>query len=126
MLTFRRTWSVAVDGAEHEVVVEYAALFGWMSIFIDGARVSRGWREWQSVWGGAELSCDIRGHRLDARVTQPYGRQEYWFALRIDGDVQPGSDDLPAPRAVKRNTILALGLVALLVVAMTLLVQLLR
>lgn len=106
--------------------MEYAALFGWMSIFIDGARVARGWREWQSVWGGAELSCDIRGHRVDARVTQPYGRQEHSFALRVDGNVQPGSDDLPAPRTVMRNTILALGVVALLVAALTLLSQLLR
>jgi hypothetical protein len=94
-----------------------------MSIFVDGTRVARAWREWQSVWGGAELSGDLAGRRLHARVTQPYGRQEYSFALSVDGRIQPGSDDLPPPRAVRRNTVVALGALALLVAALTLLAQ---
>ncbi len=99
--------------------MEYAALLGWMSIHVDGARVARAWREWQSVWGGADLSCDLAGRRLHARVTQPYGRQEYSFSLSVDGVIQPGSDDLPPPRAVKRNTVLALGALALIVALVT-------
>jgi hypothetical protein len=86
--------------------------------------VARAWREWQSVWGGAELSCTAGGHHLDARVTQPYGRQEYSFALRVDGNLQPGSDDLPPPRAVKRNVMVALGVLALVVAIITLAAQL--
>jgi hypothetical protein len=124
MLTFERSWTVAIDGVPHAVRVEYAAMFGWMSIFIDDVRVARRWREWQSVWGGAELSYTLGGHRLDARVTQPYGRQEYSFALRVDGTLQPGSDDLPPPRAVKRNTIVALCVLALVVAVITLMAQL--
>ncbi len=124
MLEFDRSWTVTLDGIPHTVRIEYAAMFGWMSIFIDGVRVARRWREWQSVWGGAEVSCTVDGHRLDARVTQPYGRQEYSFALRVDGALQPGSDDLPPPRAVKRNTIVALGVLALVVAVFTLVVQL--
>ena len=124
MLTFERSWTVALEDAPATVRVEYAALFGWMSIFVDGVRVTRAWREWQSVWGGAELSCTVAGHRLEARVTQPYGRQEYSFALRVDGILQPGSDDLPPPRAVKRNTVVALGVLALVVAVFTLAAQL--
>jgi hypothetical protein len=124
MLTFDRSWTVVLDDAPATVRVEYAALFGWMSIFVDGVRVARAWREWQSVWGGAELSCTRGGHRLEARVTQPYGRQEYSFALRVDGILQPGSDDLPPPRAVKRNTVVALGVLALVVAVFTLAAQL--
>jgi hypothetical protein len=124
MLRFERSWMVAIDDIPHTVCVQYAALFGWMSIFVDGVRVARGWREWQSVWGGADLSCTLGGHRLDARVTQPYGRQEYSFALRVDGALQPGSDDLPPSRTVKRNTIVALGVLALMVAVITLMAQL--
>src|SRR6478672_2229432 len=124
MLSFDRSWTVALDDAPATVRVEYAALFGWMSIFVDGVRVTRAWREWQSVWGGAELSCTVAGHRLEARVTQPYGRQEYAFALRVDGDLQPGSDDLPPRRAAKRNTVVALGVLALVVAVFTLAAQL--
>ena len=86
----------------------------------------RAWREWQSVWGGAELSCDLAGGRLHARVAQPYGRQEYSFALSVDGVVQPGSDDLPPPRAVKRHTVMALAALALVVAAVTVMTQLYR
>lgn len=124
MLEFRRTWRITLDGVEHEIVIEYAALFGWMSIFVDGARAARGWREWQSVWGGAELTANLGGHRLDARVTQPFGRQEYSFALRVDGIIQPGSDELPPPRNVKRATAIALGGIALVVAVVTLAAQL--
>jgi hypothetical protein len=123
MLKFERSWTVVLDDIPHTVGVEYAALLGWMSIFVDGVRVARGWREWQSVWGGAELSSNLGGHRLEARVTQPFGRQEYSFALRVDGVVQPGSDDLPAAPRVKRNTVMALGGIALLVAVVTLLAQ---
>jgi len=124
-MTFRRAWPVTVDGIEHEVAVEYAALFGWMSIFVDGVRVARAWREWQSVWGGAELSCDLAGRRLHARVAQPFGRQEYSFALSVDGVIQPGSDDLPAPRRVKRNTVIGISVMAVIVTAVVVLTQLL-
>ncbi len=123
VMAFRRAWTVTIDGIEHEVVVEYAALFGWMSIHVDGARVARAWREWQSVWGGADLSCDLAGRRLHARVTQPYGRQQYSFALSVEGVIQPGSDDLSPPRSVKRNTVVALGALGLIVAVMTLLMQ---
>jgi hypothetical protein len=122
--SLERSWTVALDDAPRTVRVEYAALFGWMSIFVDGVRMARAWREWQSVWGGAELSCTVGGHRLEARVTQPYGRQEYSFALRVDGSRQPGSDDLPPPRAVKRNTIVALVVLGFVVTVVTLAAQL--
>jgi hypothetical protein len=125
MMTFRRVWQVTVDGVEHEVAVEYAALSGWMSIFVDGARVARAWREWQSVWGGAELSCDVAGRRLHARVAQPFGRQEYSFALSVNGVIQPGSDDLPPPRRVKRNTVIGISAMALIITAVVVLTQLL-
>jgi len=124
MLQFHRTWRVEAGGAEHEIMVEYAALLGWMSIFVDGTRVVRRWREWQSVWGGAVVCCDLGGRRIEARVTQPYGRQEYSFALRVDGALQPGSDDLPDGSAVKRKTLLALGGIAAPVAVITVLKQL--
>jgi len=104
---------VSLDGVDRRIDVVYAALLGWMSIEVDGERRKRGWREWQTVFGGAELSCDIDGHRVDARVTQPYGRQQYAFALSIDGELQPGSDPQPEPRALKRQTLIAVGVLAL-------------
>ena len=109
----RRSWTVSLDGVDRRIDVVYAALLGWMSIEVDGERRKRGWREWQTVFGGAELSCDIDGHRVDARVTQPYGRQQYAFALSIDGELQPGSDPQPEPRALKRQTLIAVGVLAL-------------
>jgi hypothetical protein len=123
MLKFDRSWVIQLDGVTHTIVVEYAAMFGWMSIYVDGIRKVRGWREWQSVWGGATLSTDIGVHRLEARVTQPFGRQEYSFALRVDDVIQPGSDTLQPPSRVKRNTIVALGGIALIVSVMTFLAQ---
>jgi hypothetical protein len=85
----RRSWTATVDGVDHRIDVIYATLSGWMSIEVDGARQARGWREWQTVIGGAALSCDLDGHRIDARVTQPFGKQDYAFALRIDGQLLP-------------------------------------
>jgi hypothetical protein len=105
----RRTWSVTLDGVDHRIDVVYKALSGWMSIEVDGQRRQRGWREWQTVFGGAVLSCDLGGHRLDARVTQPYNRQEYSFALKVDGELQPGSDPQPEPGRLKRDTLIAIG-----------------
>jgi hypothetical protein len=75
------------------------------------------------VWGGAELSCELAGRPLHARVAQPFGRQEYSFALSVDGVIQPRSDDLPPPRAVKRYTVMALAALALIVGAVTLMTQ---
>lgn len=115
----RRTWMATLDGVDHRVDVVYAGLSGWMSIEVDGVRRARAWREVQTVLGGANLSCDIGGHRIDARVTQPFGRQAYAFALRIDGEVQPGSDAQPEPRALRRQTFVAFGLLMLAIAAMT-------
>ena len=92
----RRTWTVVLDGEAHRVDVVYAALLGWMSIFVDGERRARGWREFQSAFGGATLACTVDGHRIEARVTQPYLVQSYAFSLSLDGQVLPGSDPQPA------------------------------
>jgi hypothetical protein len=113
MMQQRRSWSVRIEGADRRIDVVYAALSGWMSIEIDGQRCARGWREFQTVLGGARLSCLLAGHALDARVTQPWGRQDYAFALTVDGVLQPGSDPQPEPRALKRQTLRAIGLLAL-------------
>lgn len=115
----RKSWTVILDDVEHKVDVVYAALSGWMSIEVDGVRCARAWRELQTVIGGANLSCDVAGHRLDARVTQPFGKQEYSFSLRIDGELQPGSDPQPEPSALKRQTLGALGLLALTIFLFT-------
>jgi hypothetical protein len=115
----RRSWTATLNGVDHRIDVVYAALSGWMSIEVDGERRQRGWREWQTVFGGADLSCQLDGHRLDARVTQPWGRQEYAFALRIDGELQPGSDPQPEPGNLKRQTLIAIGLLALLIFVVT-------
>jgi hypothetical protein len=125
----RRSWTGSVDGVDHRIDVVYRALTGWMEIEVDGVRQARGWREWQTVVGGAELSCDIDGHRIDARVTQPFGKQDYAFALRIDGQLLPGSDPQPEPRALKRQTLVAVGVLALtifLVTAATTIVRILN
>jgi hypothetical protein len=115
----RRSWTSTFDGVDHRIEVVYRALSGWMEIEVDGVRQARGWREWQTVVGGANLSCAIGGHRVDARVTQPFAQQTYAFALRIDDQLQPGSDPQPEPRALKRQTLLALGMLALTVFAIT-------
>lgn len=123
VLNFIRCWNVVFDGVALQVDVKYAAQFGWMSIYVDGRQSARGRREWQSVIGGANLSCDVDGHRIDARVTQPFGRQEYSFALRVDGVLQPGSDLLPEPRAVTRRTVKAIGWLVLVVFVATITAQ---
>ena len=105
----RRSWTVTLDGVDHRIDVVYKALSGWMSIEVDGQRRQRGWREFQTVFGGAVLSCDLDGHRLEARITQPFQQQLYSFALRIDGEVQPGSDPQPEPGNLKRQTLIAIG-----------------
>ena len=109
VMQHRRSWTVTLDGVEHQIDVVYAGLSGWMSIEVDGQQRKRGWREWQTVIGGAVLSCELDGHRLDARVTQPFGRQQYAFALSIDGFIQPGSDAQPEPAKLKRQTLIAFG-----------------
>ena len=78
----RHSWTSTIDGVDHRIEVIYHALTGWMEIEVDGVRQARGWREWQTVVGGANLSCTIGSHRVDARVTQPFGAQDYSFALQ--------------------------------------------
>jgi Fas apoptotic inhibitory molecule (FAIM1) len=113
-LTKRRRWEVQLEGRPHVVDVEYAMLSGFMTVLVDGSRLARGWREWQTVVGGAVVAGVVDGHRIEARITQQFGGQEYRFALMVDGQVQPGSDDLPAPRDVRRASLKAfLGLIAL-------------
>lgn len=109
VMEHRRTWSVTLDGVDHRVDVIYRALSGWMSIEVDGQQCKRGWREWQTVFGGAVLSCDIDGHRVEARITQPFQQQVYSFKLKIDDAVQPGSDPQPEPGNLKRQTLIAIG-----------------
>ena len=116
----RRSWQVTLDGRSHRVEVIYAALFGWMSIEVDGVRRARGWREIQTVLGGATLSCDISGHRIDARVTQPFLEQDYAFALRVDGRVQPGSDPQPRPWGLVRRTLATIAFMAAIAIAVAL------
>ena len=116
-LTKRRHWDVELDGRPHVVDVEYAMLTGFMTVLVDGTRLARGWREWQTVVGGAVVAGVIDGHRIEARITQQFGGQDYRFALMVDGQVQPGSDDLPAPRAVRQASLKALlGIMALVAV----------
>ena len=103
----RHSWTSTIDGVDHQIEVIYHALTGWMEIEVDGVRQARGWREWQTVVGGANLSCTIGSHRVDARVTQPFGAQDYSFALRIDGELQAGSDPQPEASELKRQTIRA-------------------
>ena len=108
LMEHRRRWTVSIASRARTIEVVYAALLGWMSIEVDGVRVARGWREWQTVVGGATLTADLDGHALEARVTQPFGRQEYAFSVRLDGELLPGSDPQPEPRAVTRGTRIAL------------------
>ena len=105
----RRSWTVTLDGVDRRIDVVYKALSGWMSIEVDGQRRQRGWREFQTVFGGAVLSCALDGHHLEARITQPFQQQLYSFALKIDGEVQAGSDPQPEPGNLKRQTLIAIG-----------------
>ncbi len=123
MMEHRRSWTVALGDKQHRVDVVYAALSGWMSIEVDGTRQARGWREYQTVFGGASLSCEFDRHRLEARVTQPWGRQEYAFALAVDGELQPGSDPQPESRALRRRTLVAIGWLAVTIAVFTLIGQ---
>ena len=122
----RRSFTATLDGVDHRIEVVYRALTGWMEIEVDGVRRARGWREWQTVVGGANLSCAIGGHRVDARVTQPFGQQDYAFALKIDGHLQPGSDPQPEARALKRQTLVAIGLLAVTIFVLTAATTILR
>jgi hypothetical protein len=124
--TKRRKWDVELAGLMRTVVVEYRMISGYMSIFVDGVRAARAWREFQTVFGGAVLGVDLEGHRLEARITQPFGAQEYSFALMVDGQVQPGSDDLPPPGVVKRSTVRTILALALVLFVLTLASTLLR
>lgn len=126
MMEHRRSWTVDVDGRPRRIDVVYRALFGWMSIEVDGQRHARAWREIQTVLGGATLSCELDGHRLDARITQPWNRQEYAIALRLDGEVLPGSDSQPESRALRRRTIFEIVGLALTIAAGLFVFQLLR
>jgi hypothetical protein len=117
-LTKRRRWQIELDGRPHVVDVEYAILTGFMTVLVDGARLARRWREWQTIVGGAVVDGSVDGHRIQARITQRFGEQEYKFALMVDGEVQSGSDDLPAPRAVGLASLRTLlGLIAIIGVA---------
>ena len=66
------------------------------------------------------------GHRIEARVTQPFGSQDYSFALSVDGRLEPGSDDLPAPSTVKRSTLRGAAALVLVIFVVTLVTSLLR
>jgi hypothetical protein len=109
VMEHRRSWTATLDGVDRRIDVVYKALSGWMSIEVDGEQRKRGWREWQTVFGGAVLSCDLDGHHLEARVTQPFQQQVYSFSLKIDGELQPGSDPQPEPGNLKRQTLIAIG-----------------
>jgi hypothetical protein len=110
----RRTWQVTLDGQQREVVVVYEGLLGWMSIEVDGQRRARGWREFQSAFGGATLAAEVDGHRIEARVTQPYMIQEYSISLTIDGQIQSGSDALPTAARSWATTLAIIVFVAIL------------
>jgi hypothetical protein len=101
----RRTFSVRLDDRTYSIEVIYAALSGWMTIEVDGKRFARGWREWQTAFGGATLGGDLGGHRVEARITQPFDRQEYAFALRVGGELHPDSDPQPEPGDLKGKTL---------------------
>jgi len=126
MMEHRRAWKATIDGVDHRIEVVYAGLSGWMTIEVDGQRAARGWREFQTVFGGATLSCALGRHLVEARVTQPWGQQQYAFALAIDGALQAGSDAQPEPRALKRQTLGALAVLATVIFFSTLAVRLLN
>ena len=124
--TKRRTWPVDLDGRPREVTVEYASLSGWMSVLVDGERLARGWREWQTVFGGAVVSGEVDSHRIEARITQQFGTQDYLFALFVDGRLEPGSDDLPVASTLKRSTLRGAAALVLVIFVVTLVTSLLR
>jgi hypothetical protein len=126
MMEHRRAWNATIDGVDHRIEVVYAGLSGWMTIEVDGQRAARGWREFQTVFGGATLSCALGRHFVEARVTQPWGQQQYAFALAIDGALQPDSDPQPEPRALKGQTLRALAVMAIVIFISTLAVRLLN
>ena len=104
----RRGYDVDLADGRHHVVIDYKALTGFMSIEVDGQRVVRGWREFQTIWGAAKLTCSVGGRRIDALVTQPLG-QGYRFALQLDGVALPGSDAQTSSSAVNRSTLAGLA-----------------
>jgi hypothetical protein len=99
--------------------VQYAMLSGFMSIEIDGQRVARAWREWQTVVGGANLGAQLDGHTLSARITQRFGTQTYLFSVRLDGEILDGSDPQPAPSQVMRQTWAGIFVLAIAVAVIT-------
>ena len=124
--TKRRTWTVSLDGRTRDVIVEYASLSGWMTIMVDDERLSRAWREWQTVFGGAMVSGELDGHRIEARVTQRFGTQEYSFALFVDGRLEPGSDALPEPSTLRRSTLRGAAALVFVIFVVTLVTSQLR
>ncbi len=109
-----------MDDELHLVAVEYAMISGWMSIAIDGRRAARGWREWQTVFGGASLGASLGAHQLAARVTQTFGAQDHRFSLSLDGAILAGSDDMASPRQVGQNTAAGIATIGTIVAAITL------
>jgi len=118
-LNLRRNWKLAIGGQEHLVTVQYAILSGFMSIEIDGQRVARAWREWQTIVGGANLDAQLDGHTVSARITQRFGTQTYLFSVRFDGEILDGSDPQPAPRQVMRQTWAGIFVLAITVAVIT-------
>lgn len=118
--TRRREWRVSVDDETHLIAVEYAMVSGWMSIELDGSRVARGWREWQTVFGGANLGASLGAHQLAARVTQTFGAQDHRFSLSLDGAILPGSDVMPTPRQGGQSTAAGIATIGTIVAAFTL------
>jgi hypothetical protein len=119
----RRSWTVDLGGQPRRVDVDYKSLTGFMSIEIDGQRVARAWREWQTVAGGATLKAAFAGRVFEARVTQSFGAQDYRFALRLDGQVLPGSDELHTGSDVGLSIARGVLLIAYTVGAFTLVRQ---
>jgi hypothetical protein len=115
----RRSWDVDLGGKLRRVDVDYKSLTGFMSIEIDGQRAARAWREWQTVAGGATVRATFSGRVLEARVTQSFGAQDHRFALLLDGQVLPGSDELHAPSEVGRSIARGILLIAYTVGAFT-------
>jgi len=124
--TVRRSWAVSIDDEARVVSVVYAKLSGFMSIELDGQRIVRAWREWQTVVGGATLEATISGHSLVARVTQAFGTQTYEVALRLDNQTLPGSDEMLESPQVWRRSLRALAVLAITVATITIVATLAR